>query len=301
MSLVAVLAVALAAISIAAYFGNLWWILDLAASFRPQFVVLLLIGFGVLLLGRWHKLALVIGLVTLLNLATVIPLFISGGRASNHDLRILSFNVLANNENYAEIIEFIASSDADLVVLHEASRPWEEALAEADLGYTIWLNRHPDDIFSSMVLVAGEATVESYGFRFRDPRAVAIRLPSGVSVLAIHPLSPQRHQRAELRDRQLAWAGDWVGDQTGPAIIVGDFNASPFSYAYRRLRNVTGLHDSIKGYGLELSYPARFPALMQVSIDHLLYSDGLSIADRRLGPALGSDHYPLIVDLAVGS
>jgi endonuclease/exonuclease/phosphatase (EEP) superfamily protein YafD len=36
---------------------------------------------------------------------------------------------------------------------------------------------------------------------------------------------------------------------------------------------------------------------MRVPIDHLLHSDTLSVVDRRLGPAMGSDHFPLIVDL----
>jgi endonuclease/exonuclease/phosphatase (EEP) superfamily protein YafD len=299
MPIVAALAVAIAVVSLAAFFGNLWWVLDLGAAFRPQLTLLLLIGCGVLLIGRWQRLALVIGLVMLLNLVTVIPVYLPGTRATDSDLRVLSFNVMASNENYEEIISFIRASEADVVVLHEASRPWEEALARADLGYKVWMNRHPDDIFSSMVLAAEDASVESFGFRFRDPRAVAIRLASGVSVLAVHPLSPQGPERSHLRDQQLAWAGSWVREQAGPVVITGDFNASPYSYPYRRLLAETGLLDSIRGFGLELSYPARFPALLQVSIDHLLHSEHLAVVDRRLGPALGSDHYPLTVDLAL--
>jgi endonuclease/exonuclease/phosphatase (EEP) superfamily protein YafD len=39
--------------------------------------------------------------------------------------------------------------------------------------------------------------------------------------------------------------------------------------------------------------------LLQVSIDHLLHSSELAVADRRLGPPLGSDHLPLVVDLSL--
>lgn len=299
MPLIAAFAAAVALLSLLAFLGGVFWVLDLVAAFRPQLTLVLLVMTTILAMGRWPRTALVIGLVMAINLATIVPLFLSGTRAATRDLRILSFNVLANNEDYEEVIEFIKASGADLVVLHEASEPWEEALGEADLGYTIWLNRNREDIFSSVVLASPDAVVESYGFRLDDPRAVAIRLSSGVSVLAIHPLSPQRSPRAELRDRQLAFAGDWVKDQTGPVIVTGDFNATPFSYPYRRLRKTTGLNDSIRGFGLELSYPARLPSFFQVSIDHLLFSEGLAVVDRRLGPALGSDHFPLIVDLAV--
>ncbi|MGI8515612.1 MAG: endonuclease/exonuclease/phosphatase family protein [Acidimicrobiia bacterium] len=301
MPLIAAFAAAVALLSLVAFLGGLFWMFDLVAAFRPQLALVLLVLSSILMLSRWHRTALVIGLVMVVNVVTIIPLFVPGPRAATRDLRILSFNVLANNEDYEEVIEFIQTSGADLVVLHEASEPWEEALGEADLGYTIWLNRNPEDIFSSVVLAPPDAIVESFGFRLDDPRSVAIRLPSGVSVLAIHPLSPQRRQRAELRDRQLAIAGDWVKEQAGPVIVTGDFNASPFSYPYRRLRATTGLNDSIRGFGLELTYPARLPSFFQVSIDHLLFSEGLAVVDRRLGPALGSDHFPLIVDLAVSS
>jgi endonuclease/exonuclease/phosphatase (EEP) superfamily protein YafD len=39
--------------------------------------------------------------------------------------------------------------------------------------------------------------------------------------------------------------------------------------------------------------------LLQVSIDHLLHSSELAVADRRLGPPMGSDHLPLVVDLSI--
>jgi endonuclease/exonuclease/phosphatase (EEP) superfamily protein YafD len=36
-----------------------------------------------------------------------------------------------------------------------------------------------------------------------------------------------------------------------------------------------------------------------VPIDHLLHSEALVAYDRQLGPELGSDHLPLVVDLAI--
>ncbi len=80
---------------------------------------------------------------------------------------------------------------------------------------------------------------------------------------------------------------------------MGDFNATPWSYPFRRLVGETDLTNSQRGFGLDASFPADNSVLIRVPIDHLLHNDGLVVIDRRLGPPLGSDHFPLVVDLAV--
>jgi endonuclease/exonuclease/phosphatase (EEP) superfamily protein YafD len=299
MLLVALTAFLLALTSLLTYLGRFSWVLDNLASFRPQLTVALAVLLLLLVLGRWPKTAAIVGLVTLINIATLVPVFIPRGSTSvEAEFRILSFNLLSDNKNFDDVIEFIRSTEADLVVLHEASRPWEEAIAGADLAYEMTMTRPSEGIFGSLVMTPKGARVASFGFRLADPRAVEIRFPEGLAVLAVHPLSPSNARRARLRDQQLAYAAEWVNGQTGPVVVVGDFNAGPFSYPYRRLRAETGLSDSIRGYGFENSFPARAWPILRVSIDHLLYSEGVHVVDRTLGPPLGSDHFPLVVDLS---
>jgi endonuclease/exonuclease/phosphatase (EEP) superfamily protein YafD len=274
-------------------------VFDLLASFRPQLALALAVLALLLTLGHRRRTAGLVAAALAINLVVIAPLFFGPVRSERADLRVLSFNLLSSNESYEEVIDFIRSSHADLVVLHEASRPWEEAVAEARLPYQVTASRSPGDIFGSLVLAPDGSAVESYGFGLTDPRAVAIELPDGVSVLAIHPLSPYTRFRSGQRARQLQFAADWAQGQTGPRIVVGDFNAGPFSYPFRRLLADTGLADSARGFGLELSYPATSSPLVRVGIDQLLYSQGLSVTDRRLGSPFGSDHFPLTVDLAL--
>jgi endonuclease/exonuclease/phosphatase (EEP) superfamily protein YafD len=37
--------------------------------------------------------------------------------------------------------------------------------------------------------------------------------------------------------------------------------------------------------------------VLRVPIDHLVHSEVISVRDRRLGPDLGSDHFPLVVEI----
>jgi len=293
-------AVVIAAASVTAFFGRYWWVLDLVSNFRAHMTVILVATGLMLALGRWHRTALVVGLVAALNAAAVLPLFIGpAARPQTADVRVMSFNLLSDNTNYDAVIDFIADQSPDVVVLHEASRPWEEALAAADLGYEITRGRTEDLIFGSLVLARPGSQVQSFGFQVSDPRAIEVVLPSGVAVLGIHPLAPFPDDQTERRRFQFEFAGLWAASREGPKVIVGDFNASPWSDPFRRLRTDTGLRNSQAGYGLELSYPADANPLLQVSIDHLLHSPDLVVADRRLGPPLGSDHLPLVVDLSL--
>jgi len=289
--------------TLAGFFGGCWWVLDLFAGFRHQLAIGLIICGVVAAFARWKKTAIAVGLLAAVNLALVVPLYFGPSRPESTELRILSFNVLASNRRYGEVVDFIRASDADVVVLHEVTRRWEEVIEEAaatfdDWPYEITKARARGDLFGSMVLVEAGAEVESFGFALTDPRAIEILLPDGVALLAIHPLSPSSEFRAEQNDRQLLFATEWAAGQDGPTIVVGDFNATPWSFPFRRLVSSTDLSNSARGFGLDLSYPADGNLLLRVPIDHLLFSDGLAVVDRRLGPAMGSDHFPLTVDLA---
>ncbi|HKK41562.1 MAG TPA: endonuclease/exonuclease/phosphatase family protein, partial [Bacteroidales bacterium] len=58
-----------------------------------------------------------------------------------------------------------------------------------------------------------------------------------------------------------------------PVIVLGDFNDTPVSYTYRKIRK--GLHDSFvtSGYGAGFTYKGNYPPNR---IDYILYDDDLS-------------------------
>lgn len=310
MVLVAVPAAGLALLSLAAFFGGWVWWLDVAANFRAQYVVVLLVLGVVLLLGKWRRIGYGVIAVTVVNLIVVLPLFVGSPGEPNLDAptaRIMSFNLLSTNESYSDVISYIESADPDLVLLHEASRPWEIAMEAASLDYEVIRPRADNLIFGTLVLVRGE-NVEgvSFGFARGQPRAVSVEFvpngwPNPLHVLSSHPLAPTDSERAGLRDAQIGFAADWADGREGLLVVVGDLNATPWSAPFRSLLNAGDLRNSQAGFGLQPSFPASSSVLLRVPIDHLLFGEGLVVTERRLGPSLGSDHFPLIVDLQVGS
>ncbi len=76
-----------------------------------------------------------------------------------------------------------------------------------------------------------------------------------------------------------------------PVIVAGDFNDTPVSYTYRRMRR--GLKDAFveAGYGAGFTYRGKYPPNR---IDYILYGDEIECIDFDIVKVRYSDHYPVI-------
>jgi endonuclease/exonuclease/phosphatase family metal-dependent hydrolase len=76
-----------------------------------------------------------------------------------------------------------------------------------------------------------------------------------------------------------------------PVIVAGDFNDTPVSYTYRKIRK--GLHDSFvnSGYGAGFTYKGNYPPNR---IDYILYEDPLINSYFEIIRVKYSDHYPVV-------
>ncbi len=74
-------------------------------------------------------------------------------------------------------------------------------------------------------------------------------------------------------------------------IVAGDFNDTPVSYSYHKIRK--GLNDAFvtSGYGAGFTYKGNYPPNR---IDYILYGDGLYCKRFDIVKARYSDHYPIM-------
>lgn len=79
-----------------------------------------------------------------------------------------------------------------------------------------------------------------------------------------------------------------------PVIVVGDFNDTPVSFTYRKIRK--GLNDSFvkSGYGAGFTYRGNYPPNR---IDYILYDDNLESGSFEISRIRYSDHYPIVAYL----
>jgi endonuclease/exonuclease/phosphatase family metal-dependent hydrolase len=76
-----------------------------------------------------------------------------------------------------------------------------------------------------------------------------------------------------------------------PVIVAGDFNDTPVSYSYRKIRK--GLNDSFvsSGYGTGFTYKGNYPPNR---IDYILFDNALESRYFEIIKVKFSDHYPIV-------
>lgn len=296
---------ALIAVSMGGFFGRAHWMLDLFANFRMQYAVAGLAVLAIALLMR-DRVGGVLALILLVpNLVLVAPLFLgnAGTPAAGVDpLRIMNFNVLESNADRDAVFDYLRGSDADVVVLHEVNRWWLLDIHDADLPFDL-VDVGDRGYFLDTVTLVRPETVEVEEVRRASVNWKAHPLidvayeGQTVSILGIHPASPVTERRTTYRDNQLIAVGNWAREHPNELVIVGDFNASPWTTGYRDFVDRSGMISSIDGAGFQGSWPHSL-WILRVPIDHVFHSDGLATVSRELGPFSGSDHAPVIVDIA---
>jgi endonuclease/exonuclease/phosphatase family metal-dependent hydrolase len=115
-------------------------------------------------------------------------------------------------------------------------------------------------------------------------------------VSAIPTLGDTVRRNIDLRDRESAAARDWIGGPDVADIVAGDFNLPVESAIYRRHWGDFTNAFWHAGWGLGRTKHTR---LIGVRIDHILLGDRLHARRTWVGPALGSDHRPVIAELRI--
>jgi endonuclease/exonuclease/phosphatase family metal-dependent hydrolase len=92
------------------------------------------------------------------------------------------------------------------------------------------------------------------------------------------------------RSQQAQKVKEFINKSPYAVIVAGDFNDTPVSYTYRKIRK--GLNDSFvtSGYGAGFTYMGNYPPNR---IDYILYDRRLTNSHFEIIKAKYSDHYPI--------
>lgn len=278
-------------------------IADLVCHFQEPALGVTLLALAV---AAVQKRRIALGLIALAAWQ-VVPLVRYGGAnpvspepESPERLRILMANVLCDNRMYDDFIHLIRTERPDVIGLVEFTPFWRSALSavreeypyrvEAPAGASglaLWFKNPP------LVVDRPERMAPEY-YPFLHVTFEFAGRPRHLWLA--HPKSPLSPRPSRMGNPELAALAERAGSVRGSRIVIGDLNTTEGSPHFSDFLRVSGLRDGRLGFGRQPSWPTGFP--YRIPIDHSLVTEDLAVVGRRLGHKIGSDHFPLIVDLA---
>lgn len=226
--------------------------------------------------------------------------------------KLIQFNAWEKNTEIEATAKWLSSQGADALLVEEGSGPLIgriEALSGYHVtcrgcGVTIFTRAEPEKAPPRAKANHNDHDGFSLAERRARPPAAEARVRFAghdVTIVGTHTVWPTYPAWQRLQGR---FVSDLVAkhDKT-LTILTGDFNSTPWSFARRREDRAFGLERRDRAL---FTWPARlvldgkvtlpFPFL---PIDHVYAGSDWRTVKVRRGPRLGSDHYPVVVTLAL--
>jgi endonuclease/exonuclease/phosphatase (EEP) superfamily protein YafD len=212
---------------------------------------------------------------------------------------VATVNVQFSNERRDAFRAWLASQPADFLVIQEVTEAWAAEL-EAQTAYP---HRHVlsrEDPYGLALLsrwpMESVTLVDLAGDGLPSLAGIVDAGGQRIRFLGLHTHWPLTPALAAARDEALRGAAALASAADLPVLLLGDLNVTPDSPAFSRLLDEAGLRDAMHGRGWRPTWLAGFWPLA-LRIDHVLVSSGLCVEHAAVGPALGSDHRPVVARL----
>lgn len=292
-------------LTVMGWFGGIWWFFDLVNPFKMQ---LFWIQTVALAFFFWQRHSLMVALTVvcwLSNGAALLPFYIyERPKAAEAEarIRILQMNVLYKNWNHSRALTVIRDENPDIVTMEEVTPHWENYLRgslalKKDYPYQFFNKRGELAFLSRLPVIAfRQEALPAPGHKNWFNIAQVRSGTREITIFQIHPRVPLPEEGEVVQRRHLLSLVEHRGDLPRPQVVVGDFNLTPWSRNFHILVDGFGLRNSMRGFGIQSTYPHHAP-FFYIPIDHCLVSEDMVVTGRRVGPYSGSDHLPIVIEV----
>lgn len=297
-----------------------WW-LELSSIFALYLFapVLILVPLAILMRSVLIRGTVMIGAVAFLTLfsSQLLPPDIEQTAASQ--LRVVTYNTLALNQQPDSVVATIRAQNADIVAIQELSPSVAAAFEQQLRAEYPYQALHPDPRPHGLGLLSRyPIEVTNLEPEFRGQRAVVQINGQPVTIFNVHPSVPSlevglierlrlpivRDYDTSLRASQLTALLAAIDQTPGPILVAGDFNTSDREPAYAaftaRLRDAYA--ETAWGFGFTFPNQARVASIPipmpLVRIDYIFSGGGIAPAAARADCSnTSSDHCLVVADL----
>lgn len=294
--------------TVLAWTASWFWLGELASHLVLQWLLLSGLSALLLVLVRRPRLSLVAAVFVILHAMTLVQSSEASSDAETSSesvaFTVASLNLRAGNQQHEEVLELINSLNADLIVCLEVTPPWAASLERLRGEFRFQQLSPREHAFGMAVLSRNPMAAKEFLPLGLDRPQMLVRVPLGGDQVwylgATHVDPPVRPQMAVNRDACLdEWSNELLA-QDSPAVMIGDFNVTPWSPVFKELVSPIKWRDSRLGFGNQPTWPSALGGL-GIPIDHALVTSGVSVSNRSTFAIPGSDHRGLLLELSIAS
>ncbi|HEX2889663.1 endonuclease/exonuclease/phosphatase family protein [Vineibacter terrae] len=306
------------AFAVLALLGGWWPLLDFYGQLQAQaLVATAAAGLSAISLRLWWPSACSVGCTVALGWSLMpywtLPPQAGSAPGAGAPLRIVWANLQNWTTSGAALAQLLDSETPTIAVLTELSARHRVAVRAAT-AYAFRTSFPAGSAFDVMLMSRIRPTDIQFDYTYGVGYPVMLARFCGIdgssgclAVVALHAAHPPlpggaRGLPATQRDGQLMLAAAIARrrlDAQDHVLLVGDFNATPYSSTFRAMLAASGLADSAVAVAERPRRPrptwfSSWPGV-GLPIDNALVSPGVRIVERRVGPGIGSDHRPLVL------
>ncbi len=237
---------------------------------------------------------------------------------------VMTANVGNNRAEPEDLVPVIKDSGADLIAFQELSDQQAEAIRSEMRSEYPHQAIYPGG-FAGKALLSRYPILDSKQLHFSEERPdLKTVIDIGASELTLiiaHPPPPRPHWGGLKFDRQ-TWAQITslaeLAINHQPAVLLGDFNLADWWGEYAYLRRM-GLKDAFQVAGRDRGHTLprrigpwkrmlalnrllrRLTFLPMLRVDYIWYTEPLSCQEAWVGEDTGSDHLPVLAELALSA
>ena len=281
-------------ISIISLFAKWHYLADLFTHFRIQYLIcasLALFYFILIQDKKWLTLSILTLLLNTFFILSVYEKYEPVKFTSQYrNSKILFYNVLSSNKNFDQVLNYLLNSNAEIIALAELTPEWATKLEPLKEHYP-YHSIHPQhDNFGIAVYSHIKGKVDKI---YLDSSFVPSLLfhSDDLSLLATHPIPPVGTQNFLSRNEHFK-AISKLSSEHKNFVVIGDLNCSVFSPFLQDFKHEAKLKLAPKFSAIKGTWSTTIPLLI-TNLDHILVSSKINISDHRIGPHLGSDHWPI--------
>ncbi len=222
---------------------------------------------------------------------------------SKNEIKILNFNTeFQHNNNIDSFIAYCKEKDPDIVVLTESGKEWADAVEKLEYPTCMHILKGAGISVLSKYRALGSQVYFLGVSKHPQVQFQIIKDNQIINVIVLHLSAMQTPAGYNDRQNELQTLQKQIKKTNYPTIVLGDTNSSNWSSPIKSFLNNANLKDTQDGFITIPTWPARKGKIIKdivippfVAIDNVFISKDFEVQERKIGPALGSDHMPIFV------